>query len=172
MTRPDGDAGEMDEPTPHTDAEHLVQAALTDAFHEDADAAAANALASRAVEMQSSLSAGAAPGGARARTGSVPGSLSWRLQTMIASTLGRISGRAAIGAVAGVSLMGGLAAADALPDPMQNSVAEVADVVGIDFPDPDDGNQQLDASGDSIASPTPDAIRSASSWLRPSSTAA
>lgn len=56
---------------------------------------------------------------------------------MLSGLLGSIAGKVAIGVSAVTVTTGGLAAAGALPDPVQSAVADAADKVGVSLPDPD-----------------------------------
>ncbi len=162
MSTDDGYPGEMDDLNP----DELVDgplAGLADVFSEPDDRPAAEALAARAVALQASLSPGAANAAAGAGARSVPGRIQWRLKTMFGSLtalLATAGAKTATAAVAAVSLTGGLAAADALPDPIQEPVSSVASVVGIDLPTPGDDQQAVitdDASPTPKSSPTPEA---------------
>ena len=116
----DGDHSEMDDLNPDFDPDELDPklTAMAAAFQDPEDRAVATGMAAEAVALQASLT-GAGP------TAGVPSTppRPWRLKTMFGSLtalLATSSAKAAFGAVAAVSVTGGLAAADALPDPIQH----------------------------------------------------
>jgi hypothetical protein len=143
MANNDGYANEMsdpiDEPTRDENAAEALGsdatlASLAEAFSEPGDRVAAENLASSAVALQASL------GRATTNSGLLGALTIWlgRGPAQVRMLLGRTGLRAGVGAIAAVMLMGGLAAAGALPSPIQDPVAEVAAVVGIDLPDSDE----------------------------------
>lgn len=143
MASDDGYANEMNNPTNEPNrSDHTAEAAvsyaavagLADAFGEPGDRVIAENMASRAVALQASLAQGTAHHG-------FLGGLVLRLGRGLGKLRALLAGprlRTGVGAIAAVTLMGGLAAADALPSPIQDPVADVAAMVGIDFPDSDE----------------------------------
>jgi hypothetical protein len=77
------------------------------------------------------------PTGVRA-PGSKPLPPRWRRRAAFSTILSSIAGKIALAGVALASTTGGLAAADALPDPAQQIVSDVAERIGISLPAPAD----------------------------------
>ncbi|MGH2719600.1 MAG: hypothetical protein ACRDJU_13630 [Actinomycetota bacterium] len=76
------------------------------------------------------------PAAARASAGSGDGRPPWRRKIVLSSIFGSITTKILIGVVAAAAATGGLAAAGALPTPVQNAVASAADGVGVSIPNP------------------------------------
>ncbi|HLI56790.1 MAG TPA: hypothetical protein VKY26_07100, partial [Actinomycetota bacterium] len=76
------------------------------------------------------------PAGARAGSGSGDGRPPWRRKIVLSSIFGSITTKILVGVVAAAAATGGLAAAGALPTPVQNAVASAAGGVGVGIPNP------------------------------------
>lgn len=76
------------------------------------------------------------PAAASARAGSGDGRPPWRRKIVLSSIFGSITTKILLGVVGAAAATGGLAAAGALPAPVQNAVASAAGGVGVNIPNP------------------------------------
>jgi hypothetical protein len=83
-----------------------------------------------------SIAPGAARAAAPATSGGGAEKPPWRRKVVLSSLFGSITAKILVGVVAATAATGGLAAAGALPRPVQNAVASAAEGVGVSLPNP------------------------------------
>ena len=99
------------------------------------------------------------PAAAHPSGGSGDGRPPWRRKIVLSSILGSITTKILLGVVAAAAATGGLAAAGALPTPVQNAVASAAGGVGVNLPNPQETAAAAEAQGQKVVTAVTDLVK-------------
>lgn len=98
------------------------------------------------------------PAAALTSGGSGDGRPPWRRKIVLSSIFGSITTKILLGVVAAAAATGGLAAAGALPTPVQNAVASAAGGVGVNLPNPQETTAAAEAQGQKVVTAVTDLV--------------